>query len=406
MNVVKSLKRISPYIKKTPLEFNERLSEKFNCNVFLKREDLQITRSFKIRGACNKILKLGDNYNQLVCASAGNHAQGFAFACQKFNKNGHIFLPVETPKQKISRIIKIGKDNINIRLAGSNFTESLNYALDFSDSQNFEFVHPFDDDDIISGQGTVACEIHNEIEPDMIISAIGGGGLISGLIHYRNYKMENCLIYGVEPQLANSMNLSISNNKIIKLENIDTFVDGASVSEVGKKTYHIVNENINDIIEICNGKLCSDIVDIYQEDGIILEPAGGLSISSLDKIDREIIKNKNVVCIISGGNNDITRYTEILENKLIYDGLKHYFIVELSQIPGQLKKVVNNILNPTDDIVRFEYLKKTNKNYGNVLIGIQTSRPEDIDIVINNMHENNIKFIKINQNDLIYNYIV
>ena len=406
MNVVKSVIRIRPFIKKTPLQFNERLSEKYNSNIFLKREDLQITRSFKIRGACNKILKLKNNNRDLVCASAGNHAQGFAFVCNKFNKTGHIFLPVGTPKQKISRIISLGKDSINIILSGNNFTESLNCALDFSNSQNFEFVHPFDDYDIIEGQGTIASEIHEKIDPDIIISAVGGGGLISGLIQYRNYKMKNCLIYGVEPELANSMNLSLLNNKIIKLNNIDTFVDGASVSEVGKKTYEIVSNNVDKVIEICNGRLCSHIVDIYQEDGIILEPAGALSISSLDKIDRKLLKNKNIVCIVSGGNNDITRYSEILENKLIYDGLKHYFIIEFSQIPGQLKKFINNILNPTDDIVRFEYLKKTNKNYGNVLLGIQTIKSNDIEFIIDNLKKNNIKFIKINQNDLIYNYIV
>jgi threonine dehydratase len=408
MNIRQSYSRICKYIQNTPLEYNQRLSDLYNCNIYLKREDLQITRSFKIRGAYNKVLKLHNKreVNNVVCASAGNHAQGIAHICNHLNINGHIFLPNGTPNQKISRILKFGGNNIKINMFGDNFNDSLEKAIKYSKKNDFDFVHPFNDYDIINGQGTITHEIFQEITPDIIMSCVGGGGLISGIINYCNEYNSNCKIYGVEPNNANSMTQALENGCPIKIKDIDTFVDGASVSEIGTKNYDIVSNNINGMLTVNNGELCSDIVDIYQEEGIILEPAGCLSISGLRKIDKQIIKNKNVVCILSGGNNDITRYNEILENKLIFDGLKHYFIIEFNQAPGQLKSFINKVLNDDNDIVRFEYLQKTNKTFGNVLIGIQTNKSDDINIILKKLDKNKFKFTKINQKDLIYNYIV
>lgn len=408
MNIRNCYSRIYKYIQNTPLEFNNRLSDLYNCNIYLKREDLQITRSFKIRGAYNKVLKLSNEreITNIVCASAGNHAQGIAHICNHLNITGHIFLPIGTPNQKISRILQFGGENIKINMYGDNFNDSLEKAIKYSEQKSYDFVHPFNDYDIINGQGTVAHEIIQKIKPDIIISCVGGGGLISGIINYSNEFIPECKIYGVEPEKANSMTQALENGHPIKIKDIDNFVDGASVSEIGDKNYDIVSNKLSGIFTVNDGELCSDMVDIYQEEGIILEPAGCLSISGLRKIDKNLLKDKNVVCILSGGNNDITRYNEILENKLIYDGLKHYFIIEFNQVPGQLKLFINEVLNENDDIVRFEYLKKTNKTFGNVLIGIQTNKSEDIDTILQNLYRYNFNFTKINQKDLIYNYIV
>lgn len=408
MSIYSSFNRINKYIKHTPLEFNMRFSEKFNCNVYFKREDLQINRSFKIRGVYNKVLKLKNKktINNIVCASAGNHAQGISHICNKLKIKGHIFLPVGTPNQKISRIKNIGMEFVDINLIGNNFNESLNSAVSFSKKNEFDFIHPFNDLDIINGQGTIYAEIRQELNPDIIISCVGGGGLVSGLINYRNYYNDDCKIYGVEPENANSMTLALEKNKPIHINNIDTFVDGAAVSEVGNINFNIVKNGIDKMLTVDNGLLCSELVNIYQEEGIVLEPAGALSISCLNKLRPDEIINKNIVCILSGGNNDIMRYNEILEHKLFYDGLKHYFIIRFNQSPGQLKLFLNKILGKNDDIVRFEYLKKSNKSFGNALIGIQLIDRKDIKNIIKNLNYHGVDYIKLNKNDLLYNYIV
>ena len=408
MTISNSLRTISKFIKNTPLDYNYRLSKLYNCNIFLKREDLQITRSFKIRGVFNKIQNLSNNkqISNIVCASAGNHAQGVAYICNKLNIKGDIFLPVNTPKQKINSIENFGGKYINLNLFGNTVDDSLKEAIQFSIDNNYDFIHPFNDDDIIDGQGTIATEIYSKIKPDIMITSIGGGGLASGLIKYCNEIDSNCKIIGAEPENADSMITSMKRGEIIKMKNIDTFVDGAAISEVGNKTYDIVSKYIYDIKVINNGLLCSNLVDIYQNEGIILEPAGALSVSCLKLLDKKFIKDKNIVCILSGGNNDIMRYNEILEKKLIYDNVKHYFIIKLNQVPGQLKLFVKNILGDNDDIVLFDYLKKTNKQYGKVLIGIQTRYPNDIFNIINNLNKYEIEYIKLNENDLIYNYLV
>jgi threonine dehydratase len=401
-----SYKIIKDDIIKTPLEFNKRLSNKYNSNIFYKREDLQITRSFKIRGSLNKI-KSTNTTKELICASAGNHAQGMAYSCNKLGLNGTIYVPTITPQQKINRIKYYGGDLINIKLYGNNFQECLEHALKIAQTQNKYFIHPFDDDDIINGQATIAYEIYNDIQPDFIVCPIGGGGLISGISKYSKEINSECNIIGVESKNADSMTLALKNNKPSIINNLNTFVDGASVAKVGDKTFEICKKSIDKLYTISNNRVCHDIINCYQDDGIILEPAGALGLGSLDNLKEDYdITGKNIVVILSGGNNDISRYNEIMQLNLEYMGLIHYFVIEFNQNPGQLKFFINNIMDSNTDIIRFEYIKKTNKNFGNVLIGIQLTESHYIKQLINNLDNNKINYKKIEYNDIYYDFLI
>jgi len=396
-------------INKTMLQKNQRLSDKYNCNIFLKREDLQTVRSFKIRGAYYKIINSIETYNKnlpIVTVSAGNHAQGVSQTCNSLNIKHHIFLPINTPLQKINRIKYFGQNHLTLHLHGNNFDESLEAANSFCLQNESIFVHPFDDYDVIIGQGTIATEIYEEIKPDIIVCPIGGGGLISGIGLYSKSVDKNCMIFGVEPECADSMKQSILNNKITTISKLDTFVDGASVKTAGKITFEICKEVVDNIFTISNNKVSYHMIDIYQNDGIILEPAGALSISCLDMIDKEKIEGKNVVCILSGGNNDISRYPVIMEKSLFYQNLKHYFIISFGQRPGELKRFINNILGKNDDITRFEYLKKNNKDFGAVLIGIELQESKDINNIIQKMNDFGFQYTKITDNDLLHTYLI
>ena len=309
---------ISPHIKKTPIQFCDRLSKLYNAKIYLKREDLQITRSFKIRGALNKILNYNNTKN-VVCASAGNHAQGVGYVCDLLNIQGDIFIPNKTPLQKVQSI-EIYK-NINLHKFGENFNSCLQEAQLYSQKNNYLFIHPFNDYQIIDGQSTIGYEIFQEMEPDYIVCSVGGGGLISGLID--SSKLFKTKIIGVEPEGADSLNVSLQNNKIVKLDNIDTFVDGASVEKIGDITFSYCQKYQPNIHIINKYKLCNEIINLYQNEGIITEPAGALSVAALSYIDN--IENKTIVCIISGGNNDLSRYSEMIEYSLQYENIKHYF---------------------------------------------------------------------------------
>ena len=411
--IVKCYNHIRDNIIKTPLEFNYRLSKLYNTNVYYKREDLQITRSFKLRGNLNKVSKIisKDNVHSnkgFVCASAGNHAQGFAFICKKFNLDGTIYVPKTTPLQKINRIKYYGENNIDIKLFGSNFDECLNEAVKSSKQSDKYFIHPYDDYDIINGQGTIAHEVFQELKPDFIICPIGGGGLISGILKYTRSINLDCKIIGVEPENVESMTLAIKNRIPTKLEKVDVFVDGASVPLVGQKTFEICRDlGVDKIYSVPNNKICYEMVNCYQDDGIILEPAGALAISCLNNLQQDYcLKGKNVVSILSGGNNDITRYGEIMQLSLEYMGLIHYFVIEFSQTPGQLKHFINNILDDHIDIIRFEYIKKTNKYYGKVLLGIQLSEKHMLSSLLYKFSKNNINYRKIEYNELYYDILI
>ena len=398
---------ISNDIIKTPLEFNKRLSKKYNTNIFYKREDLQITRSFKLRGSLNKIKNINKDNNNLICASAGNHAQGFAYSCRKLGYNGLIYVPEITPLQKINRIKYYGEDSINIKLFGNNFNECLNKALEVSNEENRLFIHPYDDEDIINGQSTISYEIYNDITPDFIIVPVGGGGLISGIAQYSKLINPKCKIIGVEPENANSLEKSIKNNNPTFINNVNTFVDGASVPMIGNKPFEICKNNIDNVYSISNQRVSYDLINCYQDDGIILEPAGALPLGSLDKLNNDYdLTNKSIVVILSGGNNDVTRYNEIIQLNNEYIGLTHYFIVEFNQVPGQLRQFINNIIDKDSDIIHFEYVKKTNKYFGNVLLGLQVSNITKLNNIITNMNNNNINFKKIEYKDLYYDILI
>lgn len=411
VNLIKNIsnKLYNNNVIKTPLLYNKFLSDKYNCNVYLKREDLQITRSFKIRGALNKILSLSPNNlsNGIVCASAGNHAQGFAYCCSLLNIKGDIFVPINTPTQKLDKIYYYSNNSCNIIKYGSQFDDTLNKSLLHCNKYNKTYIHPYDDDDVINGQATITKEILSDLpNTDYIICSIGGGGLISGTSLYCKNNNNNINIIGVEPEHADSMQLSVKKNKLIKLNNIDNFVDGASVSLVGKKTFDVCKNNNIDYYTISNGRLSEELIRLYQSDGIIAEPAGALSVAVLDKLNINNIYKKNIVCIISGGNNDLLRYPDYYHKYMIYKDLHHFYVINFSQKEGQLKNFIQNVLGPTDDIIKFSYIKKNNNNFGPVFIGIQLTHAHHIHNINNNLIKYNYNFQKISPNDKLYDLLM
>jgi len=400
---------LSNLVINTPLEYNLRLSKKYNCNLYLKREDLQNVRSFKIRGAYNKMLNLTEDERKrvVVCASAGNHAQGVALSARHLGISCDIYIPNKTPLQKIDRIKHFGDDNCNVIQYGNDLTECLDKAVNVCLDNNKEFIHPYNDENVIIGQATVAKEIYDIITPDVIVGSVGGGGLLSGISIYSNHIIKNpCDIVGVEPESCPSLEKALINNNPIKTPILDTFVDGATVNRIGDLNFEILRDNINYNYSVPIGLVCESMLDLYKEDGIITEPAGALSVSCLSKIPPNVIENKNVVCVISGGNNDISRYPEIVDRYLEYQGLKHYYIVQFAQKPEQLKDFINKVLPEGVDIVRFEYIKKTNKQYGNVLIGIELKSPGKIDEINNLLENNKFEYVKLNKDELLYSYLV
>lgn len=393
----------------TPLMHNRHLSERYGANILLKREDLQMVRSYKIRGAYNKMKSLTDEERQrgIVCASAGNHAQGVAYSCRRLNVKGKIFMPVTTPKQKVSQVKMFGGESVEIILTGDTFDNAATSAIQTCKEQNMVFIHPFDDKHIIEGQATVGLEIlQDSNDPiDYIFIPIGGGGLASGVGSYFKQMSPHTKIIGVEPAGAASMKTSLDNGKITPLAEIDKFVDGAAVQKAGNLTFEICRQVLDDIILVPEGKVCTTIMELYNADAIVAEPAGALSICSLD-FYKEQIRGKNVVCIVSGSNNDITRTEDIKERSLLYEGLKHYFIVRFPQRAGALQNFVGNVLGPNDDITYFEYKKKTNREKGPALVGIEIQAPEDFKGLVERMEKNGIKYEYLNDNPTLFEFLI
>jgi len=393
----------------TPLDESIRLSKQFEAHIFLKREDLHRVRSYKIRGAFNKISSLSkaELSRGVVCASAGNHAQGVAFACNHIGNKGTVFMPSVTPKQKIEQTKMFGGDNIAVVLEGDTFDDSSKAALKFCKENNMTFVHAFDDEKVIEGQGTIGLELLEQSTGpiDYVIVAIGGGGLASGLCAVFNTLSPETKIIGVEPEGAPSMKTSIEKGKNTRLDQIDKFIDGAAVKRVGDLTFPICQKHLHKMVTIPEGKVCQTILDLYNRDAIVVEPAGALTISALNDY-AETIKGKNVVCIISGGNNDITRTAEIKERALLYGQLKHYFIVRFPQRPGALKQFVAEILGPEDDITHFEYSKKSNRENAPAIVGIQLKSPADLQPLIRRMKANNFYGDYLNDKPDLFQYLV
>jgi threonine dehydratase len=372
---------LNPVVVVTPLTRNLNLSDRFSANIFLKREDLQIVRSYKIRGAYNKISGLTEEerLRGVICASAGNHAQGVAYSCQLLGIKGKIYMPTTTPKQKITQVRMFGKDKIEVVLAGDTYDAASEAAHRNSLETGMVYIHPFDDAQIIEGQATVGVEILQDFSGsiDYIFLPIGGGGLASGVGSYFKQISPKTKIIGVEPSGALSMKASIDNGEVTPLKEIDKFVDGAAVQRVGDLTFEICRTVIDDFISVPEGKVCTTILELYNQDAIVVEPAGALSIAALD-FYKDKIKGKNVVCIITGSNNDITRTEEIKERSLLYEGLKHYFVVRFPQRAGALRDFVENVLGPDDDITLFEYSKKNNREQGSALMGIELQDKADL----------------------------
>lgn len=392
----------------TPLQLNAHLSKKYNCKIYLKREDLQIVRSYKLRGAYNMMSSLSAEQLQrgVVCASAGNHAQGFAYSCKKLNVKGVVFMPSITPKQKITQTKMFGEENIKVKLVGDTYDDCAIAAKKFTEENNMVFIPPFDDYKIIEGQGTVGVEILEELSNiDYVFIPIGGGGLAAGVGTYFKTFSPQTKIIGLEPEGAPSMQAALKAGHPITLETIDKFVDGASVKKVGDITFALCKDVLNEIHLVPEGKVCSTILKLYNEDAIVVEPAGALSIAALDDYANEI-KGKTIVCIVSGSNNDIDRMPEIKERSLQYEGLKHYFLIQFAQRPGALKEFVNYVLGKNDDITRFEYMQKTNKESGHALVGIELQRKDDYKHLIERMKQYNIDYSEINKNDTLFGYLI
>jgi threonine dehydratase len=369
---------------------------------------LQIVRSYKLRGAYNMISSLPPEQlkNGVSCASAGNHAQGFAFSCHRLNIKGEVFMPSITPKQKINQTKMFGGENIEIQLTGDTFDDCAAAAKEFTQAHNLTFIPPFDPEKIVEGQGTVAMEIfETEKNIDYVFVPVGGGGLASGVgLFYREHSPETKII-GVEPLGAPSLVEALKAGKPVKLDSINPFVDGAAVKRIGDLTFEICKNILSDVRLVAEGKICSVILEMYNENAIVVEPAGALSIAVLDDFKNEI-KGKNVVCIVSGGNNDIDRMPEIKELSLQYEGLKHYFIVNFAQRPGSLREYLNLVLGATDDISRFEYIHKTNKDHSPALVGVELAAKEDYIPLIGRMKKYGIDFTELNKDDILFSYLV
>ncbi|MBD3109857.1 threonine ammonia-lyase IlvA [Bacillus sp. AGMB 02131] len=393
----------------TPLQKNKVLSEKYECNVYLKREDLQHVRSFKLRGAYYKMKNLTQDEmkNGIVCASAGNHAQGVAYACAQMGIEGKIFMPATTPRQKINQVKMFGQNKISVHLVGDTFDDSYAKAVECAETENRAFIHPFNDQHVMAGQGTVAVEVLNDCEEqvDFVFASIGGGGLMAGLSAYFHSVSPETSCIGVEPEGAQSMKAAFQENKVVPLDMINPFVDGAAVKCVGEQTFEVCREHVRDIVAVPEGKVCTTIVQLYNEHAIVVEPAGALPVAALDMY-RDQIKGKTVVCVISGGNNDIDRMQEIKERSLLYEGFLHYFIVNFPQRAGALREFLDYVLGPNDDITRFEYTKNNNKESGPALVGIELKRPEEYNDMIERMKKIGFKFIEVNKNQDLFNLLI
>ena len=393
----------------TPFQKNNNLSDIYDAEVYLKREDLQMVRSYKIRGAYNKIRSIDPENmkNGIVCASAGNHAQGVAFSCSKLQIMGSIFMPVTTPKQKIEQVRMFGKEYIEIVLTGDTFDAANSAAIEFAKENNKTFIPPFDDPKVMEGQGTIGLEILKQTDAplDYIFVPIGGGGLASGLGSYINQMSPSTKVIGVEPSGAPCMKAAIENGGVVKLPEIDKFVDGAAVQQAGSFTYEVCKQVLDDIVVVPEGAVCTTIIHMYNKSAIVVEPAGALAVAALKQY-KDQIKGKRVACIVSGSNNDITRMEEIREKSLLHEGLKHYFIVTFPQKSGAILSFIQNVIGSSADLVHIQYIKKTNKNFGPALIGIELTSKDDFEPFLNRMKENGFAYEYINENNQLFEILI
>lgn len=408
-DIEKAAERLQGVVQRTPLLSNLSFSEKYGANIQFKREDLQVVRSYKIRGAYNRISQLSSTQkeNGVVCASAGNHAQGVAYSCRMLEVNATIFMPAPTPKQKVDQVKFFGKKWVDVVLIGDTFDDAYHLAQEYCQKQKASFIHPFDDEEVIEGQGTVGLEIlADATEPiDYLFLPVGGGGLSAGVSTVFRQLSPQTKIIGVEPEGAPAMLKSLEAGENVVLKDIDKFVDGAAVQAVGEKTFQICRQNLDRVITVPEGLVCTTILALYNREAIVVEPAGALSVAALNLFQEEI-KGKNVVCVLSGSNNDISRTEEIRERSLLYEGLKHYFIVRFPQRAGALRDFLVEVLGPNDDIVHFEYTKKTAREKGPALIGIEHLNKEDFEPLLQRMKTRNYQVEYLNEQPNLFGFIL
>ncbi|MEI6327515.1 MAG: threonine ammonia-lyase IlvA [Candidatus Roizmanbacteria bacterium] len=433
-SIDKAVVFLKSVLDETPLQYSRRLSARYGAQIYLKREDLTMVRSFKIRGAYYKMSSLttAQKKKGVVCASAGNHAQGVAYACTQLKVKGVIYMPVTTPNQKVEKVKNFGGKYVEIKLYGNTFDEAKVEAQRYCTRHGATLIHPFDDVDVIAGQGSVAYEIAEQYAEvmkkmsdadtkksrnvsaksappaesiDYVVCCVGGGGLISGVSSYFKHTSPSTKVVGSEPEYADCMNKGLIAGHPVTLDRFETFVDGAAVRTVGTNTLAIAQECVNSVVVCPVGLVCSTMIELYQSEGIVTEPAGALAVAALELIKHDI-KGKSVVCVVSGGNNDLLRYPEILEKSLVYRGLKHYFLIEFAQKPGQLRDFLNKALGKDDDIVLFEYLKKTNKERGPALVGIELKNSDDLAPLLKKMEKIGLSYKKITSDDLVFNLLV
>ncbi|HGA1494530.1 TPA: threonine ammonia-lyase IlvA [Streptococcus suis] len=411
-NVEQAYEVLKRVVVRTPLDYSRYLSEKYGATIYIKRENEQRVRSFKIRGAYYAISQLSDEEKSLgvVCASAGNHAQGVAYTCQEMQIPATIFMPITTPQQKIGQVKFFGGDFVDIRLVGDTFDESAQAAQEYTKETGKTFIDPFDDENVQAGQGTVAYEILEEAEEqsisfDQILVPVGGGGLVAGVSAYLKEHAPEIKIVGVEANGARSMKAAFDKGRPIKLASIDKFADGIAVQKVGASTYEVARKHVDKLIGVDEGWISGTILDLYSKLGIVAEPAGAATVAALEVI-KDKIQGQTICCIISGGNNDINRMPEMEERALIYEGIKHYFVVNFPQRPGALREFVNDILGPNDDITRFEYIKRANKGTGPVLIGIALGNKEDYEQFLSRLEDFDPQYINLHENDSLYKMLV
>lgn len=411
-DVVQAHQVLKDVVVRTPLDYDRHLSEKYGATIYLKRENAQKVRSFKIRGAYYAISQLSDaaKARGVVCASAGNHAQGVAYTCKEMGIPATIFMPVTTPKQKVNQVQFFGGDQVAIQLVGDTFDASAAAAKAFTEAEGKTFIDPFDAAHVQAGQGTVAFEIldqagQEEISFDTILVPVGGGGLIAGVSTYLKDQAPQIEIIGVEASGARSMQAAFDRGRPVKLGEIDKFADGIAVQKVGQTTFEVARKRVDKLIGVDEGWISETIIDLYSKQGIVAEPAGAAAVAALEVV-KEQIKGKTVCCIISGGNNDINRMPEMEERALIYEGIKHYFVVNFPQRPGALREFVNDILGPNDDITRFEYIKRSNRGTGPVLIGITLGNKADYQPFTDRLEAFDPNYINLHGNETLYNLLV
>ncbi|MDF1900110.1 threonine ammonia-lyase IlvA [Mycolicibacterium smegmatis] len=408
-DIDEAARRISGVVTESPLQYCERLSEATGANVYLKREDLQAVRSYKVRGAFNLMAQLSaeELAAGVVCSSAGNHAQGFAMACRTMKTHGRVYVPAKTPKQKRDRIRYHGREFIELIAVGATYDLAAAAALEDVARTGATLVPPYDDLRTMAGQGTIAAELLDQLdtEPDLVIVPVGGGGCIAGITTYLAARTDNTSVLGVEPAGAASMIAALAAGEPVMLADVDQFVDGAAVARAGQKPFEALAAagDMVSLTTVDEGAVCTAMLDLYQNEGIIAEPAGALSVAAL--LEADIEPGSTVVCLISGGNNDVSRYNEVLERSLVHLGLKHYFLVDFPQEPGALRRFLDEVLGPGDDITLFEYVKRNNRETGEALVGVELSSAADLEGLLARMGQSDIHVELLEPGSPTYRYL-